>query len=196
MLPLCCCVTAEFWVPVCFPSHFSRASFPSIKPLCATMQRLITLSINTSLPAPGRWGSSRNSRCLLLLLTSASTAVKLDHYDANLRLCCNPGEEPGSVRLIEREEASKSVPRGGRGECMRIAVRETDRDSCLGVIVNTVMMKQLSSPPCYNDKSSVWLSSIFTEIHPLIPSFCQRGYESLRNREYFHVPPLAECVSE
>uniref|UniRef100_A0A3B4UQE6 Protein c-Fos n=1 Tax=Seriola dumerili TaxID=41447 RepID=A0A3B4UQE6_SERDU len=57
---------------------------------------------------PSEWGSSRNSRCLLLLLTSASTAVKLDHYDANLRRCSNPGEEPGSVRLIERDEQTKA----------------------------------------------------------------------------------------
>lgn len=79
------------------------------------MQHLITPSINTSLSAPGSWGSSRNSRCLLLLLTSASTAVKLDHYDANLRRCCNPWEEPGSVRPIEKEEESESEERGGRG---------------------------------------------------------------------------------
>lgn len=52
----------------------------------------------------------------MLLLTSASTAVKLDHYDAKLRRCCNPGEDPGSVSLIEREEESKSEARGGRGK--------------------------------------------------------------------------------
>lgn len=96
-----------------FPLKMSL--FPSIKPPCATMQRLITPSINTSLSAPGSWGSSRNSRCLLLLLTSASTAVKLDHYDANLRRCCNPWEEPGSVHPIEKEEESESKERGGRG---------------------------------------------------------------------------------
>lgn len=121
LLPLCCCITAEF--SLWFPLHFSRASFFSIKPLCATMQRLITLSINTSWPAPERRGSSRNSRCLLLLLTSASTAVKLDHYDANLRRCCNPGEEPGSVRLIEREDESKTEMGGGGGKEKMMSIR-------------------------------------------------------------------------
>ena len=43
------------------------------------------------------------------------------------------------------------------------AGREADRDPCLGVIVSTVMMKQTSSPPCHDDRSSVWLGSIFTE---------------------------------
>lgn len=105
-----CCsfITVLLHNSICFALHFSRTSLPSIKPLCATMQCLITLPINTFLPAPGSWGSSRNSRCLLLLLTSASTAVNLDHYDANLRRCSNPGEEPGSVRLVEREEESES----------------------------------------------------------------------------------------
>lgn len=97
------------WIlSISFALHLSRASLPTIKSLCATMQRLITLPINTSLLAPGSRGSGRNSRCLLLLLTSASTAVNLDHYDANLRRCSNPGEEPGSVRLVEREEESES----------------------------------------------------------------------------------------
>lgn len=42
------------WIlSIIFALHFSRAPLPSIKPLCATMQRLITLPINTSLPAPG-----------------------------------------------------------------------------------------------------------------------------------------------
>lgn len=35
------------------------------------------------------------------------------------------------------------------------------------------MMKQPSSPLCHEDKSSVWLSSIFTETRPLTPLFCQ-----------------------
>lgn len=109
---VCCSIsTVLLHNSTCFPLHFSRASLPSIKPLCATMQCLITLPINTFLPAPGSWGSSRNSRCLLLLLTSASTAVNLDHYDANLRRCSNPGEEPGSVRLVEREEWERGSER-------------------------------------------------------------------------------------
>lgn len=113
----------------------------------------------------------------MLLLTSASTAVKLDHYDANLRRCCNPGEEPGSVRLIEREEESERgegrETRGENDERMRIAGWEADRDPCLGVIVSTAMMKQPSSHLCLDDKSSVWLCSIFAEIRPLIPFFCR-----------------------
>lgn len=72
----------------------------------------------------------------MLLLTSASTAVKLDHYDANLRRCCDPGEEPGSVRLIDREEETKGREEEEEDrrndECMRIAGRETDRGSLPG----------------------------------------------------------------
>lgn len=85
----------------------------------------------------------------MLLLTSASTAVKLDHYDANLRRCCNPGEEPGSVRLIDREEETKAgeeEEERRNDECMRIGgegERQTE-DPCLGVIASTVMMKQPS----------------------------------------------------
>lgn len=120
-------------MPVCFPLHFSRTFFSPIKRQCATMQCLITLSINTSSPPPGRWGSNRNSRCLLLLLTSASTAVKLDHYDANLRRCCNPGEEPGSVRLIEGKEESKSEAKRRKADdaYLQRMVREGDRQRTL-----------------------------------------------------------------
>lgn len=163
------------------------------------MQCLITLSINTSLPAPGRWGSSRNSRCLLLLLTSASTAVKLDHYDANLRRCCNPGEEPGSVRLIEREEeeegGSKSDARMRKGEndeCMRIAGRETDRDPCLGVIVSTVMMKQ--SPPCHDDKNSAPYSQ--KPIPWYLFLLVKGGYETINTSVSFPLWPQSKWQSD
>lgn len=119
------------WIlSIFFALHFSRAPLPSIKPLCATMQRLITLPINTSLPAPGSRGSGRNSRCLLLLLTSASTAVNLDHYDASLRRCSHPGEEPGNVRRREWEgENDERVCEDSRKR------EETERNPCLPVIV-------------------------------------------------------------
>lgn len=119
------------WIlSIFFALHFSRAPLPSTKSLCATMQRLITLPINTSLPAPGSRGSGRNSRCLLLLLTSASTAVNLDHYDASLRRCSHPGEEPGNVRRREWEgENDERVCEDSR---MR---EETERNPCLPVIV-------------------------------------------------------------
>lgn len=154
-----------------FALHFSRAPLPSIKPLCATMQRLITLPINTSLPAPGSWGSGRNSRCLLLLLTSASTAVNLDHYDASLRRCSRPGEEPGNVRRREWKEKTMSV-------CARTAGRERRRREipvCLWlcVAVSEVMMKQPTLPLCRLDKSPLWLRNICAEIYPLIPFFCR-----------------------
>lgn len=65
----------------------------------------------------------------MLLLTSASTAVNLDHCDANLRRCSHPGEGAGSVCLIERKG-------GGVGgvweseeendECVRKAEREIE----------------------------------------------------------------------
>lgn len=119
------------WIlSIFFALHFSRAPLPSIKPLCATMQRLITLPINTSLPAPGSRGSGRNSRCLLLLLTSASTAVNLDHYDASLRRCSHPGEEPGNVRRREweGENDERVCEDSGKRE-------ETERNPCLPVIV-------------------------------------------------------------
>lgn len=105
----------SLFLSICFPLLFSSTPppFSSIKLPCATMQHLITLFINTPFAGSGRWGSCRNSRCLLLLLTSASTAVKLDHCDANLRRCCNPGEEPGSIRLVEREEEEEKEE-GGR----------------------------------------------------------------------------------
>lgn len=61
-------------------------------------------------------GRGRNSRCLLLLLTSASTAVKLDHCDASLRRSLNPGEELWSVSLMERAGKGWSVARRGGGE--------------------------------------------------------------------------------
>lgn len=52
----------------------------------------------------------------MLPLTSASTAVKLDHCDANLRRSLNPGEELWSVSLIEGAQKGWSVaPRGGGG---------------------------------------------------------------------------------
>lgn len=158
------------WILSSYLFSFSEVLFFLSYVVCATMQHLITSAINTSMQTPGSWGSSRNSRCLLLLLTSASTAVKLDHCDANLRRCCNPGEEPGSVRLIKREEASKSEARRREtenDEYMSNAGRETDRDPCLGVNVSTVMMKQ--SPPCYDNWSTVWLRSIFTESLPQTP---------------------------
>lgn len=97
----------SLFLSICFPLLFSSIKLP-----CATMQHLITLFINTPFAGSGRWGSCRNSRCLLLLLTSASTAVKLDHCDANLRRCCNPGEEPGSIRLVEREEEEEKEEEG------------------------------------------------------------------------------------
>lgn len=110
----CRCITAYFSVSVfLYSSAVPPPLFSSIKLPCATMQHLITLFINTPFAGSGRWGSCRNSRCLLLLLTSASTAVKLDHCDANLRRCCNPGEEPGSIRLVEREEEEEKEE-GGR----------------------------------------------------------------------------------
>lgn len=64
-----------------------------------------------------RWrGRGRNSKCPLLLLTSASTAVKLDHYDANLRRSVIPGEELWSESLSKRVEKGWSVALGGGGE--------------------------------------------------------------------------------
>lgn len=59
---------------------------------------------------------------------------------------------------------------------MRIAKSETDRDSCLRVIVSTVMMKEASSPTCHDDKSSVWLGSINQSLDtfPLLRSFIEK----------------------
>lgn len=74
---------------------------------------------------------------------------------------------------------------GENDECMRTAAREADRDPCLGVIVSTSMMKQPSSPPCHDGKSSVWLGSTFRGIHPLIPSICRE-----RIQKAFSVLPL------
>lgn len=149
------------------------------------------MSINISLPAPGRWGSSRNSRCLLLLLTSASTAAKLDHYDANLRRYCDPGEEPGSIRLIEREGASKSEARVGGGKW---GVYEDSREGD----------RQRSLPGCnceHSDDETVefafmprwWELSlaslpIYRNVSP--DTLLKEDTKALRNHEYFIVIPL------
>ena len=62
----------------------------------------------------------------MLLLTSASTAVKLEHCDANLRRCSYPGEEAGSVRLRRRGEKKRKKDK--ECVCVREAGRETERD--------------------------------------------------------------------
>lgn len=93
------------------------------------MHRLITRSINTP-PAPRRRGRSRNSRCPSLLLTSASTAVKLDPYDANLRRCCEPKggtrqRAPGRKRGGEDrggDEYARIAGEGGRQRFLRLRV--------------------------------------------------------------------------
>lgn len=72
-------------------------------------------------------------------------------------------------------------------ERMAVRGRRTDREPCLGVIVRAeVMMKQPGTPPCHDDKSSVWLGSTCTETYPLMP-LCSP------ERIIF---PLQPCLSE
>lgn len=62
----------------------------------------------------------------MLLITSATTAVNLDHCDANLRRCSHPGEEAGSVWLIERG-VGVWESEAENDEC----VRKAERAACL-----------------------------------------------------------------
>lgn len=144
----------------------------SIK-LCAIIWCLINQPINIFLK--GGEANSRNSRCLLLLITSASTAVNLDHCDANLRRCSHPGEEAGSVCLIERG-VGVWESEAENDECVRKT--EPERERCLSLWL-CAMMKQLGLPlwhknqqiqalHIYNWKSfRSWLH-VFTEAVDLI----------------------------
>lgn len=87
----------------------------------------------------------------------------------NLRLCRNPGEEQGSVRLIEGEEESKSEARRGSFEEKRMSVWGQQGGRSLPACVwlwagwwsNSQVRLRATMPRAW-----FWLGSICTESHP------------------------------